>query len=252
VIEIKAELHVHTVLSPCAEVEMIPPLIVQAALEQGITLIAITDHNSTRNVRAVQLAAAGSGLTVLPGMEVQSREEVHLLALFPSLEASDAFQFWVDAALPDLENQPEHFGEQFIVDETGGFLAREPRLLLTSCSHTLEQIVARVNQLGGLAIPAHIDRTTFGLVAQLGFVPAGAGFAAVEISRRADPAKTALRFPFSGEYPLIQSGDVHRLEEFLGSTHLCVEAPTLTELRLALRQSQGRRCWIEQAASQAA
>ena len=84
----RADLHVHTVLSPCADVAMIPPLIVQSALEHNIDMIAITDHNSSANVRSVQKAAEGTNLTVLPGMEVQSREDVHLLALFENLDAS--------------------------------------------------------------------------------------------------------------------------------------------------------------------
>src|SRR6185503_9464640 len=106
-------------LSPCAEVEMIPPLIVQRALEKQIDLIAITDHNASANVRAVQKAAEGTGLTVLPGMEVQSREDVHLLTLFESLEVLEEWQTQVDGALPNLPNNSEYFGEQFVVDETG-------------------------------------------------------------------------------------------------------------------------------------
>ena len=107
--QFRADLHVHTVLSPCAEVEMIPPLIVQKALEKNIDLIAITDHNTSANVGAVQKAAQGTGLTVLPGMEIQSREDVHLLTLFETLEALAAWQKEVDASLPDLPNEPDFF-----------------------------------------------------------------------------------------------------------------------------------------------
>src|SRR4026207_2291411 len=123
--QFRADLHVHTVLSPCAEGEMIPPLLVQKALEKKIDLIAITDHNSSANVSAVQKAAQGTGLTVLPGMEVQSREEVHLLTLFETREGLEAWQKEVDASLPDLPNQPGFFGEQFVVDETGDFIRNE-------------------------------------------------------------------------------------------------------------------------------
>src|ERR1051325_10502293 len=113
----RADLHVHTVLSPCADVAMIPPLIVQKALERNIDLIAITDHNASANVRAVQKAAEGTNLTVLPGMEAQSREDVHLLTLFETIDQLETWQDQVDAALHDLPNQPEFFGEQFVVDE---------------------------------------------------------------------------------------------------------------------------------------
>ena len=118
----RCDLHLHTVLSPCAEVEMIPPLIVRRALELGLDLIAITDHNATHNIEAVQRAAAGTPLIVWPGMEVQTREEVHLLCLFDDNAAAFAWQQRVDAALPPRLNDAEHFGGQFVVDETGEFI----------------------------------------------------------------------------------------------------------------------------------
>ena len=128
----RADLHVHTVLSPCAAIEMIPPLIVQEALTQGIRLIAITDHNATGNIGAVQKAAAGTDLIVIAGMEVQTREEVHVLCLFDTLSQAEAWQQIVDQALPAIENNPDFFGEQFVVDETGDFIRSEERLLLNS------------------------------------------------------------------------------------------------------------------------
>ena len=132
-----AELHLHTVVSPCAGVKMIPPLIVQEAVDRGINLLAITDHNTTANVEAVQKAAAGTGLTVLPGMELQTIEEVHILCLFDSLDQMAAWQTFVDARMPPLENNIEYFGEQFVVDETGEFIRRENQLLLTSAKISL-------------------------------------------------------------------------------------------------------------------
>ncbi len=135
----RADLHVHTLLSPCAGIEMIPPLIVQAALERGINLIAITDHNATANIEAVQKAARSSGLSVLAGVELQTREEVHSLCLFDSLEQARDFQEWIDAYLPEVKNNIEFFGEQFVVDETGDFIRREERLLINSVNVSLRQ-----------------------------------------------------------------------------------------------------------------
>jgi predicted metal-dependent phosphoesterase TrpH len=132
-----AELHLHTVVSPCAAVEMIPPLIVQEALDHGINLLAVTDHNTTANVKAVQKAAAGTELTVLPGMELQTSEEVHVLCLFDTLDQMAAWQKFVDVRMPPLENNIEYFGEQFVVDETGEFIRRETQLLLTSAKISL-------------------------------------------------------------------------------------------------------------------
>jgi len=241
----RADLHVHTVLSPCAEVEMIPPLIVQTALEHHIDVIAITDHNATANAAAVQKAAEGTGLTVLPGMEVQSREDIHLLTLFETIEALEAWQAEVDESLPNLPNRPDFFGEQFVVDETGEFIRTEPRLLLTSTSFSIDEIFERVNSWGGLVIPAYVERTAYGLFPSLGLISEKWNLSALEISRHTTLEKAAVAFPAVRSYPLIQSGDVHRLDEFLGTTLFSLDAPTLEEIRMAFRQIGGRKVCIE-------
>jgi PHP family Zn ribbon phosphoesterase len=234
------ELHSHTVLSPCAAVEMIPPLIVRTALEKGLRVLAVTDHNASANVSAVQQAAAGTGLVIVPGMELQTREEVHLLCLFERLDQLEAWQARVDACLPDQPNVPDFFGEQFVVDATGDFIRSEPRLLLTSAQISLEAAVSEVMALGGLAIPAHVDRQAFGLLAQLGFVPAGLWVPALEISRYVTPEVAHRRFPQLAGHTLIQSGDAHSLDGYLGATVLRMAAPTVAEVGLALRGAGGR------------
>ena len=240
----RADLHVHTVLSPCADVAMIPPLIVQHALEHGIDLIAITDHNSSANVRAVQKAAEGTKLTVLPGMEVQSREEVHLLTLFESFASLEAWQQQVDHSLPDLPNQPQFFGEQFVVDETGDLIRQEPRLLLVSTGLSIDEIFKRVGALGGLVIPAHVDRFSFGLFPTLGLISENWDLLALEISRHIPPKKALAMFPALRDYELVQDGDVHQLGDFLGTTIFTLNAPTLLEMRLAFSHIDGREVYV--------
>jgi PHP family Zn ribbon phosphoesterase len=241
----RADLHVHTVLSPCAEVEMIPPLIVQQALEQKIDMIAITDHNASANVAAVQRAAEGTGLTVLPGMEVQSREDVHLLTLFENLETLEAWQAEVDRSLPHQENNPGFFGEQFVVDQTGEFIRTEPRLLLTSVNLSIDEIFERVNALGGLVIPAHVERTSYGLLPTLGLISEKWDLLALEISRHTSPEKAVKNFPALQKYPFIQHGDVHRLDEFIGTTVFTIDSPTLMEIQLAFKKIDERELCIE-------
>jgi PHP family Zn ribbon phosphoesterase len=236
--KIRADLHVHTVLSPCAEVEMIPPLIVQEALERGIHLIAITDHNATGNIHAVMDAAQGTDLTVLPGMELQTREEVHLLCLFETLEQVESWQKVVDSVMPNLSNNPEFFGEQFIVDASGDFVRREERLLIVSAEIGLDEAAAQVQSMGGFAIPAHVDRKAFSLIANLGLIPPG--FETLEISRHLKPDEATVRYPQLRGHSLIQNGDVHRLEEFRGSCEFQLEAPTLAEICMALQKSSDR------------
>jgi PHP family Zn ribbon phosphoesterase len=241
----RADLHVHTVLSPCADVEMIPPLIVQSALEKDINLIAITDHNATANVAAVQRAAEGNDLTVLPGMEVQSREDVHLLTLFETLDDLMTWQSEVDAALPELPNQTSFFGEQFVVDETGQFIRSDPRLLSTSTGLSIDEIFERVDALGGIVIPAHVERISYGLFPTLGLISEKWHVLALEISRHTTPEKAARMFPALGRHPLIQSGDVHQLDGFLGTTVFTLVSPSLMEIRMALKGIDGRAVLIE-------
>ncbi len=220
---------------------MLPPLIVQQALDLGINLIAITDHNATANVAAVQKAAQGTGLTVLPGMELQTREEVHNLCIFDTLEQASKFQSWVDARMPDQENQPDFFGDQLIVDENGDFVRRETRLLLTSANCSIEEACAKVHEIGGIFIPAHVNRQAFGLLANLGMVPAELCIEGLEISRHLQPDEARLKFPQIRDYTLIRSGDVHRLEEFLGVNYFTIRAPTIEELQLAFRFAEKRQ-----------
>ncbi|HWR65154.1 MAG TPA: PHP domain-containing protein [Bellilinea sp.] len=241
---LRAEFHVHTVLSPCAELEMLPPLIVMEALERGIHLIAITDHNATGNIRAVQKAAAGTGLTVLPGMELQTREEVHVLCLFDQPEQAEKWQEVVSSCLPKMENRPGFFGDQLLVDEIGEFVARESRLLLTSTSLSIDEVCQQVEGLGGMVIPAHVNRPANGLISMLGFVPPEIPFSALEISRHLKPSAAVALHPQLAGYPLIQGGDAHRLEDLRGVNQLLVEAPTLAEIKLAFKKSGGRSARI--------
>ena len=240
-IRLRADLHVHTVLSPCADVEMIPPLIVQQALDLGIHLIAITDHNATANIESVQKAALGTKLTVLPGMELQTREEVHVLCLFDTLEQIQAWQQLVDKKMPDIENDIEHFGEQFVIDETGDFIRRELKMLSTSSELSITDTFYEVNKLGGWMIPAHVNRKTNGLLSILGFVPTDIAIDALEISLHLSKEEAYQKFPQIRGYPLIQNGDVHLLGDFAGTNEFNIERVSVDELRMAVHQLDGRK-----------
>ena len=240
-----ADLHLHTVLSPCAEVEMIPPLIVRRALAQGLGLIAVTDHNAAANCAAVIEAAQGTGLAVLPGMEVQTAEEVHILCFFDTVEQALTWQGIVFDHLPDLPNAEEVLGAQFVVDAEGNYIRTEDRLLLTSTDLLLDEVISRVKALGGLPIPAHIDRPSFSLIANLGFVPPGLDVPALELFRLTDPDVARARWPDITAYPLIRSGDAHRLSEITAGLNLTLAAPTVAELALALARQGGRDFSLE-------
>jgi hypothetical protein len=236
-----ADLHVHTVLSPCAEVEMIPPLIVQRARELGLAMVAITDHHAADNVQAVVEAAGSTGLTVLPGMEVQSREEVHLLCLFDTVNQVMTWQEQVFAALPDKENDEAFFGAQYVVSADGSYRFTVDRLLAVSTALSVEEVVAAVLALGGIVLAAHVDRPSYSLIGNLGFVPPGLRIAGMEISRHCDPAETTRRWPQTAAYGLVVGGDAHRLDEMTARTMLKVTEPVVHEIALALSGLEGRR-----------
>lgn len=241
----RADLHVHTVLSPCAELEMQPPLIINAAKNLGINIIAITDHNASANIASVQKAASNFDITVLPGMELQTKEEVHVLCLFDTLTQMNKFQKLVDAKLPNIKNNAEFFGEQLIVDENGDFLRKEERLLITSANINLNEAFDLVTELDGLLIPAHVNRKVNGLIEILGFVPPDIPFLALEISRHLTPTEAVNNFPQIENYSIIQNGDVHRLNDFIGTTIFEIVEPSIHEIKLALKNQDGRTFKIE-------
>ena len=243
--EYRADLHVHTVVSPCADVEMIPPLIVSEALNRGIDIIAITDHNSVANIESVQKAAYDTPLTVIPGMEVQTAEDVHVVCLFPGLDQAKEWGDIVYNHLPDIKNNADYFGEQFIVDETGDFIAYEERLLLTGISLSFEKAFYEVSRLGGLFIPAHVNRKAYGLIENLGFVPFDIPITTLEVSRHISTEEAIQTYPQIKNYELIQNGDVHYLADFSGALHLLMEHRTFDEITMALTKQQGRSFFIQ-------
>jgi len=224
---------------------MIPPLIVQTAIENGINLIAITDHNASDNVTAVIKAAEHEDLTVLPGMELQTQEDVHVLCLFDTMDQLDELQTLVNINLPDIKNNIDVFGEQFIVDQSGEFVGRNEQLLITATRLSFEQTFQVVTNLGGLFIPAHVNRQVFGLITHLGFVPPDLAIDALEISRHITPEEARKEFPQINAYRLIQSGDVHFLDDFLGVNQFLIEKPTISELKRAFRDEADRKFSIQ-------
>ncbi|MDD1713357.1 MAG: PHP domain-containing protein [Methanoregulaceae archaeon] len=240
-----ADLHIHTVLSACAETEMLPEFILRQAQELGLGLVAVTDHNSAENAPAMVAAAEGTGITVWPGMEVQTREEVHLLCLFDTLEQVGLWQTEVYAHLPALKNKESVFGAQIVLDATGEPVGYNDRLLATSTGFSVEQVVQRVSALNGLCIPAHVDRPAYSLIANLGFIPPGLGIQGVEISHLVGPKEARARFPQLERYSLVGDGDAHRLKEIARRTTLKMAVATVAELGLALAGEGERGVWVD-------
>jgi len=224
---------------------MQPPLIIQQARRLGIGLLAVTDHNSAENAGAMIEAGRREDITVLPGMEVQTREEVHLVCLFNMLEQALVWQEQVYERLPPLQNREEVFGSQLIVDSEGDFVGYNHRLLLTSTAFSVEEVFQAVHCLGGLVIPAHIDRAAFGLIATLGMVPETIDLPAAEVTARASLEEVRRRNPELEGVTLIRSGDAHRLSELSNRTMLRLERPCVEELRLAFAGQCGRKVIVD-------
>ena len=235
-----ADLHLHTVASACAEVEMIPPLIVRRARELGIELLAVTDHHSVENAAAVQEAARAVGIEVLAGMEVQTREEVHVVCYFDDTVQAEQWQEMIWKRLPGMANRPEFFGEQYVVDATGAYVRTNERLLQTSTDLSFDELFWLAEQWGVLAVPAHVDRPRYSLFANLGVLPEAVRLPGVEISRNIAPQEALRRFPSLRGLGMVQSGDAHRLEEMTNSTLLKLKEPTAQEVRKALLGQEGR------------
>lgn len=231
---IRADLHLHTVLSACAEVEMIPPLIVRRALELGLSLLAVTDHNAAANCAGVMAAAEGTGLVILPGMELATAEELHLLCLFETLEQALTWQGIVFDHLPNRPNNEDLFGGQYVVNGAGEHIRTEGRLLAAPSDLSLDESVRRVAELDGLAIPAHVDRPMFSLFASLGFVPPGLPVPALEIFRHTDPNALRSEHPEIAPYALVRDSDAHQLSEMRAGLAFEAESPSFAALRDAL------------------
>ncbi len=237
-----ADLHVHTLLSPCAAVEMTPRNIVWHAARHGVDIVAITDHNAGDNVPAALAAAKGTDVTVLPGMEVETKEEVHLVVLFEKPRQLFAWEKIVAAHRSGRMNDPDRFGAQFVVDAEDNLVAVKEEMLLASLTLSLEETCDQVNALGGLAIASHVDRPAYSVLSQLGFIPPGLALTAVEVSRRVARAEAAKRFPAIGKWPVVTASDAHTIEDFLAGPKMAfnIEEPTLAEIRQALYNENSR------------
>jgi len=223
---------------------MAPPMVVRRALEAGLDLIAICDHNSAENVGSVRGAAEGTGLAVIPGMEIASREEVHVVGLFEDDSCARSAQEVVYRHLSG-ENNPDIFGEQLVMDAQGKVLRYHPKLLIGATDLALGEVVQAIHEAGGMAIAAHIDRPSFSLISQLGFVPEGLGLDGIAV-HAASASKSEDLPALPKGLGVLRSSDAHRLED-IGTrrTRLLMKQATYGELRMALKSAEGRRIIAE-------
>ncbi len=241
----KADLHVHTVLSPCGDIDMSPVKIMEKALVMGLTMLGITDHNSTRHCDLMMRLGQRYGITVIPGAEVTTQEEIHCLALFENTIACRKFQVFLDRFMVRVKNKTEVFGYQLIVDENENILDEEENLLIVAVEEGIDKVEQEVHALGGIFIPAHIDRPSNSIMSQLGFIPTGLNIDAAEISMDETAGSAANKFNAFRGFTLIRNSDAHYLHQ-VGSNGCSyyMERPDFSELKKALKGENGRKVKI--------
>lgn len=204
-------------------------------------MIAVCDHNSARNTAATRRAAEGTGLTVIPGVEITTSEEVHILGLFPSDSDAEAVQEEVYARLYG-QNDEKVFGYQVVVDEHDQVEDLDERLLIGATTLSAEKVVRLIHEHHGLAVASHVDRSGFGIFSQLGFIPEGLQLDALEISKRAGMDSVCEKYPQCRDFPIITSSDAHSPQDVGAAVTLAMMAePSFEELGKALGNRDGRK-----------
>lgn len=206
------DFHIHSCLSPCGDADMTPNNIVNMAKLMGYDVIALTDHNTAGNCRAVTEAGKKAGLTVIPGMELCTSEEVHIVCLFKDIDNAESFSDYIKTTVPPIKNKPAIFGEQVFMNENDEVTGTEDILLVTASSVSTSEIVKKVSEYGGICFPAHIDRSSYSIISNLGTIDESFGFNCAEIAdmRKYDELKKS--FPFLNTIRIFSDSDAHYLE----------------------------------------
>lgn len=237
----KTDFHIHTVLSPCGDLDMSPDEIIRLAKENGLNIIGITDHNTTKHGLLARKYGQQAGIYVLTGAEVTTKEEAHCLAFFEKETQLADFEQFLQDNLPDIPNDVETFGYQVQIDENGDIVYEEPIFLPSAINKNLEEVEQKVHSLNGLFIPAHIDKSKNSIPSQLGFIPFDLNMDAVEISIHAKKADYLAKNKYLQGKTFVQSSDSH-LPSQMGSTYcyLQMESISFDEIRKALHGQEGR------------
>lgn len=221
------DFHIHSCLSPCGDEDMTPNNIVNMAALSGLNAIAVSDHNCVGNVRAAMEVARRVGITVIPGMEVETSEEVHILTLYPVIEAAEEAAKAVYKSLPDIKNRPDIFGEQIFTDAEDNIVGYEEKLLISPTTLSINDLFDIVKSVGGLFIPAHVDRHSYSVLTNLGFVPDDLDIKHIEVSRMTQDLEAYLAArPELSKFGIFRNSDAHNLadiaqaEAYLATEHI--------------------------------
>lgn len=210
---IAIDLHMHSALSPCGDIDMTPNNIAGMAAIKELDYIALTDHNTAKNVGALMETAKEYGLSVLPGIEVTTKEEAHILAYFDCLEGAMELDEELYKHLPDIMNKKDFFGPQYIIDSEDRIVGEVDKLLISATDISIEKLADMTRAMGGIIVPAHIDRKSYSIMISLGFIPPELPVQTVEISKNMSFETAQQKFRFFKTYQMIHGSDAHCLED---------------------------------------
>lgn len=208
------DLHIHSCLSPCGSEDMTPNNIVNMAFIKGLDIIAITDHNACNHVRIASELAEALGILLIPGMEVQTREEVHILCYFPTVDAIECFDVQLAPLKSKIQNRIDVFGHQTILDLNDAFVCEYEDALIMSVDISLEDLKTLVESFGGVIVPAHVNKSANSILVNLGFIPTDLNIKCVEIHE-----KSPINELFIRNYQRIYNSDAHYLENLSEPVH---------------------------------
>lgn len=224
------DFHIHSCLSPCGDKDMTPNNIVNMAMLSGLDTIAISDHNSIGNAKACIEVGKACGVTVIPAMEVETQEEVHILTLYPSLDAAEEVYKEVYKNLPDIKNRPEIFGEQIFMDCEDNITGYEEKLLISPTTLSMNKLFDMVKSVGGLFIPAHVDRHSYSVLTNLGFIPDDMDIKNIEVSKYVEDLESYLENrPELRKYFIFRNSDAHYLGD-ISEKKFFIDVENISEL----------------------
>ncbi|GAB6088076.1 PHP domain-containing protein [Alkaliphilus crotonatoxidans] len=234
------DLHIHSGLSPCSDDDMTPNNVVTMARLKGLDVIAITDHNATGNLASFNRVAKKQGLLMIPGVEVTTREEVHILGLFPRVMDAFNFQQVIDEALPKIKNHHEIFGKQLIYDDMDNIIDQKEHLLLSALQLSIEDTIKAIRAFKGVPIPAHINREAYSILTSLGFIPPDLALKTVEITSNCQYEELEKRHSYLKGYFKIYNSDAHQLGSISEREHYIeVKEKTSSAVLMGLAQQRG-------------
>jgi len=232
------DFHIHSALSPCGDEDMTPNNIINMSLLKGLDAIAVTDHNNAANCQACMALGRRNGIIVVPGMEVQTKEEVHVLCLFETIDSVKMFEDELKRHFEWIPNSEELLGRQLILDENDELTGVEKRLLIHSIDLNIYALVELAHRHKGIAVPAHIDRKAFSLIANLGFLPPDLKVDALELSKKTSQEKFKEKNPMYKNYRFLLNSDAHYLHDISEcDNYLEVDEKNIENIFKALRKS---------------